>query len=313
VVPRFNEQTGEAIAQFGGRQEQILFTGNGNPVAAGSDPICQQPDTCPPADGFKDAGTTPLILIFTVDIDSNAPGGLVDVLLGLQTFDDTAINIATNDPVAAQQAAIGSGANPCRVFFVTNGVFLGNTGKPIAAGVCGSNFLNIGPEIYSFTVEGPEHPSTPTNLQAFDTNDSCFLDDPEFFAMIDGWVASLIGDTLFFSGVDAWVGQDNICAATAGSGVSTLSLSSVALETNSFGTTTFVVTGQGIESMGVEVFSLNGNAVFSQKVAGTQLSWNQATNKSAPLANGTYLYVVTVKNADGNVVKSEVKKLVILR
>jgi hypothetical protein len=181
-----------------------------------------------------------------------------------------------------------------------------------AVGSCASNFLNIGPEVYSFTVEGPEHPSTPNTLAAFDTNDSCFLDDPEFFAMIDGWVANEIGDTLFFSGVDAWVGQTNICAASA-AGVSGLSLNNVALENNGFGTTTFVVTGQGIESMNVEVFSLNGNAVFTQNVAGTHLSWNQTTSAGAPLANGTYLYVVSVQGADGQSIKSEVKKLAVVR
>jgi hypothetical protein len=295
VTAQYNEATGEAIAQFGGRQEQILFTGNGNPVANGSDFLA----------GTAGAGTAPLVLIWTVDIDQNAPGGVVDVLLGLQSFDDTAINIATG------------GFNPCAVFgptAPTAPVAPNNPGLGGLLGSCASNFLNIGPEIYSFSVEGPEHPSTPNNLSAFDTNSSCFLDDPEFFAMIDGWVDGQVGDTLFFAGVDAWVAQTNVCNVVSGSSVSALSIDAVSLETNiATSATTFVVAGQGIEGLNVEVLSLDGTTVFSQSAAGTHLTWNQSATNGAPVANGTYLYVVTVEGADGQTVTSEVGKLAVVR
>ena len=307
VVANFNEQTGESIAQFGGRQEQILFTGNGNPVAHGSDPLCQNAvagAAC--GDGVNaTGGETPLLILFTVDIDQNAPGGIVDVLLGLQSFDDTALNRATT----------GGVANPCVAFAPTNTPPAPSPAGGGAAGdegVCGSNFLNAGPETYSFTIAGPEHPSTPNNLAAFDTNNSCFIDDPEFFASIDAWVDSQIGDDLFFDLVDAWVGQTNICGASAAGVVSGLSLEGVSLD-SSFNTTTFSVAGQGIESMGVEIFGLSGDAVFSQETAGSTLSWNHMTSSGAPVANGTYLYVVTVEGADGQTLTSEVKKLAVVR
>jgi hypothetical protein len=299
VTAMYNEQTGEAIAQFGGRQEQILFTGNGNPVANGSDFACIAAGTCASATG----GTAPLILIWTADIDQNAPGGLVDVLLGLQSFDDTAINMASG------------GGNPCAVFITTAPTIPVAPNNPGAGGrgSCASNFLNIGPEIYSFSVEGQEHPSTPNNLAAFDTNSSCFLDDPEFFAMIDQWVDGQIGDTLFFAGVDAWVGQTNICDVVANS-VSALTIDAVSLETNvATSATTFVVDGQGIAGLNVEVLSLDGTSVFSQIAAGTHLTWNQSATNGSPVANGTYLYVVTVEGADGKTLTSEVGKLAVVR
>ena len=305
VVPVFNEQTGEAIAQFGGRQEQILFTGNGNPVAHGSDPCSQVVGGCGagvPAVAVPDAGTTPAIGIWTVDIDQNAPGGIVDVLLGFQTFDDTAINIASG------------GANPCTVFAVTAPripVAPSNPG-PGDNGSCASNFLNTGPELYSFTIQGPEHPSTPNNLAAFDTNNSCFIDDPEFFAAIDAWVDGQIGDDLFFDLVDAWVGQENICGSVASSGVTSLSLDGISLK-HSFGTTQFNVSGLGIKTISVEIFGLNGDSIFSAETSGTSLSWNQMTSSGAPVANGTYLYVVNVEGADGQQLTSDVQKLLVLR
>ncbi|MBI1730977.1 hypothetical protein HY229_01025, partial [Candidatus Acetothermia bacterium] len=53
--------------------------------------------------------------------------------------------------------------------------------------------------------------------------------------------------------------------------------------------------------------------VFNQETTGSHLSWNETTTSGAPLANGTYLYVVTAKDALGHTLSSEVKKLVVVR
>jgi len=298
-VPKFNEETNEAIVQFGFRQEQVLFTGNGNVVAHGSDPAGIVGGAL--GGGAINPGTAPLILIWTVDIDSNAPGGIVDVVLGLQSYDDTAINAAA------------PGGNPCTVFAASAPAvpLAPRVVGAAAPGSCASNFLNIGPEIYSFSVEAPESPSTPNNLAAFDTNDSCFLDDPEFFAMIDQWVDTQIGDTLFFNGVDGWVAQTNICTSVAASEMSGLSLNKISLDAG-FNSTTFSVTGQGIEQIGVEIFTLSGDRVFSGQNAGNSLSWSNLNANGAPVANGTYLYSVTVEG-EGSSITSEIQKLVIVR
>jgi hypothetical protein len=297
AVPKFNEQTGEAIVQFGGRQEQILFTGNASPIAAGSDFACVAAGTCAGIAG----GSSPLLIIFTVDIDDNAPGGIVDVLLGLQSFDDTALNIAS------------AGVNPCAIFAGTAPTAPAFPAAGVA-GACASNFLNIGPEQGTFSVEGPEHPSTPNNLAAFDTNSSCFIDDPEFFGMIDGWVDGQIGDTLFFGGVDAWVSQSNVCEVVAGSSVNSLSLDGIAMETNmATSATRFSVSGQNIRELSLEVFGLDGEQVFSRQSSGSHLTWNQSNSAGAPLANGTYLYQVSVADGLGHFLSSKIAKLVILR
>ena len=298
VVPKFNEQTGEAIAQFGARQEQILFTNTRNPVAHGSDPACR---TAPPCTAVNpDAGTTPLIIIFTVDIDSNAPPGLVDVLLGLQSFDDTAINIASG------------GTNPCRLFFrglPTAPMKFGAIGLP---GACGSNFMNPGPEVSSFSIESQNDLGSPNNLNAFDTDSSCFISDPEFFRAIDFWVDNQVGANLFFNVVDAWVAQEHVCTNATSSSNSSLRLTSVNVSRGNT-TTLFSATGQGIDSMAVDVLSLDGQRVFRGASLGTSLSWNQMTASGAPIANGTYLYVISVHDRYGNVIVSEVKKLAVVR
>jgi hypothetical protein len=63
----------------------------------------------------------------------------------------------------------------------------------------------------------------------------------------------------------------------------------------------------------VEVFSLNGQRLFTQEALGTRLNWNLNTSDGQQIANGVYLYVVTAYGMDGQAWRSEVRKLVIRR
>jgi len=299
-VPSHNAQTNEAIVRFGPRQEQVLFTNAGEPIAAGSDPACRFVGICagPP---LPTAGSRPLILIFTVDIDSNAPSGQVDVLLSLTSFDDTAISLV-GDP------------NPCFVFgFAAGAVPFGQGGFFGAPGVCASNFLDLELEQNSFAVVAPAQPSTSNNLTAYDTNNSCFIDDPEMFDIIDGWIDREINEDSFFGGVDYWVMQSNICIMAASSAPSALRLEHVKHEQRGFGSMTFTAVGNKISQISLKVIGLDGVEVFHTRSAGTSLSWDQRTRQGAPVANGTYLYVVEIEDAHGNAVQSGVQKLVVLR
>lgn len=71
----------------------------------------------------------------------------------------------------------------------------------------------------------------------------------------------------------------------------------------------FRAQGSGIAVVNVQVFNLAGKTVFiSDWLQGTELTWNPD-----PLANGVYLYVLSVRGADGSLVRSRIQKLVILR
>ena len=63
----------------------------------------------------------------------------------------------------------------------------------------------------------------------------------------------------------------------------------------------------------VEVYSLDGSQVFAQTSAGSTLTWNHTAGSGASVANGVYLYRVTVEGADGSTVTSRVQKLVVVR
>ena len=75
----------------------------------------------------------------------------------------------------------------------------------------------------------------------------------------------------------------------------------------------FRAQGTQATRLDVDVFSLTGRKVFTGRAYGNSLRWNLKSKSGAPLANGIYLYMITIRGADGSIVRSEIKKLVILR
>ena len=76
----------------------------------------------------------------------------------------------------------------------------------------------------------------------------------------------------------------------------------------------FVVRGQGIRSVRVEIYSLAGRRVFdSREIVGRQVTWRLRNDQGELVANGIYLYVVTVRGFNGEVFRSQVKKVIVLR
>jgi len=76
----------------------------------------------------------------------------------------------------------------------------------------------------------------------------------------------------------------------------------------------FLVEGRGIANIRVEVFNLGGRRVYdSGFVPGSELSWHLEGETGEPLANGVYLYIVTVRGHSGELLRTRVQKLVVLR
>ena len=68
-----------------------------------------------------------------------------------------------------------------------------------------------------------------------------------------------------------------------------------------------------VNELNVEVFGLNGRNLYSATSASNSLVWRMIDNRGRPVANGVYLYVVTARDSAGRTVKSDVKKLVVMR
>ncbi len=75
----------------------------------------------------------------------------------------------------------------------------------------------------------------------------------------------------------------------------------------------FIAEGIGIKSIAVEIFDLRGRKIFSDEALSNELIWQLQSDHGTMVANGVYLYVVTVRGFDGSLIRREVRKLVVLR
>ncbi|MCI2432178.1 DUF11 domain-containing protein [Candidatus Acetothermia bacterium] len=76
----------------------------------------------------------------------------------------------------------------------------------------------------------------------------------------------------------------------------------------------FQAEGRGIQEISVKVFNLSGQQVFdSDWRLGSELEWRGLTRDGRRVANGVYLYLISVRGADGTLAQSRLQKLVILR
>jgi hypothetical protein len=81
------------------------------------------------------------------------------------------------------------------------------------------------------------------------------------------------------------------------------------------GSLQFLVEGRAIRGLQVAVFDLDGRKIFaSQAIEGeNRLSWNLLNDHGQLVANGVYLYLVTVRGFNGEIYVSQVQKMVVLR
>jgi hypothetical protein len=77
----------------------------------------------------------------------------------------------------------------------------------------------------------------------------------------------------------------------------------------------FQALGSGLQRIQVQVFDLNGKPVFdSGFVAGSRLVWNLSHSRGEQISvNGAYFYVLTAQGQAGNVVRSGLRKLALIR
>jgi hypothetical protein len=78
-------------------------------------------------------------------------------------------------------------------------------------------------------------------------------------------------------------------------------------------TTTFTVKGVGIEAIKVQIFDLAGRVVFDSGWQPNDYDWHVQSNTGETLANGIYLYIVTVRGPNGETVVTETRKLAVYR
>ena len=67
-----------------------------------------------------------------------------------------------------------------------------------------------------------------------------------------------------------------------------------------------------VSALRVQITDLSGKRVYdSAFVKGSELSWVRVNSQNKPIANGVYLYVVSVRDHNGKTLSSDMKKLII--
>ena len=151
-----------------------------------------------------------------------------------------------------------------------------------------------------------------TGLSPYDANNNCQIDQAEFLQMINDWIDGVIGQSLFFDGMDAWINQTDICAGS--SGVSHHPPEDLRIQSRaSAHGARFSVHGADVRSLDVRIYALDGERIAHRRADGAALAWNLTTSMGERAANGVYLYRVTVERASGQIARSDVRKLVVVR
>jgi hypothetical protein len=73
------------------------------------------------------------------------------------------------------------------------------------------------------------------------------------------------------------------------------------------------ITGTGIGCSEVRLYMLSGQLIAEEQGMGDRLRLRAMDTNGLPLANGVYLYIVTVRGMGGQILTSELRKLVVLR
>lgn len=123
--------------------------------------------------------------------------------------------------------------------------------------------------------------------------------------------------TLTVTDDDGGVGRDTlrVIVHSRGSALdysSKLSLEQVKLAMLARSIAAFTAEGSGIKSIAVEIFDLRGHKVFSGEALGKELIWPLQSDRGRAIANGIYLYIVTVRGYHNEIIRGQVRKLVIL-
>lgn len=226
----------------------------------------------------------------------------------------------------------GDADGTANVVFLVEGDTVGETSRSLAAGetrtVTSISYTFSQPGTFTVELRTPDDAISETvsarattenappdtggqdGLLGLDSNANCTLETSEFLAAIDGWIDRLIGDDLFFEAIDAWIEASDICPSTAGTErMDTLRVHTQATDR----AVRFSALHPGVASISVRVFSLEGRRIFASTGNGSRLSWHLRGPDGKPVANGSYLYRVTVHEMDGSVRRSDVRRLIVLR
>jgi len=147
-------------------------------------------------------------------------------------------------------------------------------------------------------------------FKKYDSNKNGKLDDPEFFKITQDWLDDKYDNETFFVALDLWAEQRVVFSS--GFGIRQTRVLAVATR-STHNAILFQAQGESVAGMMVQIFDLSGRTIVKQEVMGNKLVWNQRTATGISVPNGVYMYVATIRDASGKTIRTDVKKLSVVR
>ena len=147
------------------------------------------------------------------------------------------------------------------------------------------------------------------------------IGDREILKAVEYWITEgtvpgtdgrKIDDAKMLELINLWIMETVVGTSAAGPAPVGATRTALTVKRVVFTGSRFVVEGSGIASITVRVYDLAGRPVFADTALGNELAVESGLS-GAGLANGVYLYTVTVRGTAGELVQTEVRKLVVLR
>lgn len=162
--------------------------------------------------------------------------------------------------------------------------------------------------------------------QALDANGNGLLDDDEIQTAIQLWIrgepvpgtdGQIIDDAKIIELIRKWIRGEPLSGASSAQnqsleGPEPLSVQGAHLRPTVDGFA-LEVQGQGIRRTRLEVFDMAGRRLLTEEAEGNRLRFAAVDEAGRRWANGVYLYLVTVYGEQGQVRRSAVRKLMVLR
>jgi len=174
--------------------------------------------------------------------------------------------------------------------------------------------------------DGSPPPPQGTIEQALDVNHNNLLDGEEIGKAIQYWILGqtvpgtdqTIDDPTIRGLIKMWILGEPVNTAGAAQAKAlprpnSLDVQALQLGAPSLLERTLRVQGQGIAQVRLQVFDLSGRLVLQEQSSGPTLRFSLFGGQGHPLANGVYLYVVSVQGLNGERWQSAVRKLVVMR
>ena len=141
------------------------------------------------------------------------------------------------------------------------------------------------------------------DIEVFDSNSDCILQNAEIFEAMDAWVLRLLDDDVFFDVIDAWVTGRNICIRAM----------SALRVVNSGSRLLISAQDQNVGLSDAIVYDLSGKAIaqISSGAGSARLIWNMRSSNHTLVPNGVYLISV-IQRTPGGDAQSQILKLYVL-